>query len=265
MPVSDGRIGRLRVTVTVILALIFAIVPLPTPLEPARPDLLLLLVIYWSLSAPRIAGLMFAWLCGLAIDLLKGTLLGQHAARLPAGRLPDAQVPAAHAHLPDLAPDADRVHAARAVRIPGVLDRRHHRPAGHDLDALDAGDHQRAAVAGAGRRAGHVEPEKPMSGAGSWRWQLARTRHAVRSFRQLPQPVARSPSRMSRSVRIKDHHAEQRLFERRAFAAAIIMAARARRGHRAAGLAAGRASTTTSSSCRRATASRSSRSRRIAG
>ena len=36
-------------------------------------------MIYWSLSAPRIAGLMFAWLCGLAIDVLKGTMLGQHA------------------------------------------------------------------------------------------------------------------------------------------------------------------------------------------
>jgi rod shape-determining protein MreD len=38
-----------------------------------------MLVIYWSLSAPRIAGLLFAWLCGMAIDLLKGTTLGQHA------------------------------------------------------------------------------------------------------------------------------------------------------------------------------------------
>jgi rod shape-determining protein MreD len=79
MAVSDGRIGRLRVTVTVILALIIAIVPLPEPIDAARPDLLLLLVIYWSLSAPRIAGLAFAWLCGLAIDLLKGMVLGQHA------------------------------------------------------------------------------------------------------------------------------------------------------------------------------------------
>jgi rod shape-determining protein MreD len=79
MPVSDGRIGRLRVTVTVILALVITIVPLPETLNPARPDLLLLLVIYWSLSAPRIAGLLFAWLCGLAIDVLKGMVLGQHA------------------------------------------------------------------------------------------------------------------------------------------------------------------------------------------
>lgn len=79
MTVSDARVSRLRVTVTVILALIVAILPLPDPIDAARPDLLLLLVIYWALSAPRIAGLSLAWLCGLAIDLLKGTTLGQHA------------------------------------------------------------------------------------------------------------------------------------------------------------------------------------------
>lgn len=79
MAVSDARISHLRITATVIIALIFAIVPLPEAIRAARPDLLLLLVIYWSLSAPRIAGLTFAWLCGLAIDLLTGVLLGQHA------------------------------------------------------------------------------------------------------------------------------------------------------------------------------------------
>jgi rod shape-determining protein MreD len=79
MAVSDARIGHLRITATVIIALIFTIAPLPGSIQAARPDLLLLLVIYWSLSAPRIAGLTFAWLCGLAIDLLTGVLLGQHA------------------------------------------------------------------------------------------------------------------------------------------------------------------------------------------
>lgn len=79
MSVSDGRISRLRVTVTVVIALILAVLPLPHWMDVARPYLLLLLVIYWSLSAPRIAGLLFAWLCGMAIDVLKGTTLGQHA------------------------------------------------------------------------------------------------------------------------------------------------------------------------------------------
>jgi rod shape-determining protein MreD len=76
---AEGRSSGLRITVTVILALILAIVPLPEVLRPARPQLLLLLVIYWSLSSPRLAGLMFAWLCGLAIDVIKGPIFGQHA------------------------------------------------------------------------------------------------------------------------------------------------------------------------------------------
>jgi rod shape-determining protein MreD len=80
VPVGEVRSSGLRITGTVLIALIFAILPLPEAIEPAKPHLLLLFVIYWALSAPRIAGLMFAWLCGLAIDLLKGPLLGQHAA-----------------------------------------------------------------------------------------------------------------------------------------------------------------------------------------
>ncbi|NLG75175.1 MAG: rod shape-determining protein MreD [Xanthomonadaceae bacterium] len=79
MAVSDARINSLRVTLTVVLALMFTIVELPDSVEKARPELLLLLVIYWSLSAPRIAGLTFAWICGLAVDVLTGPILGQHA------------------------------------------------------------------------------------------------------------------------------------------------------------------------------------------
>jgi cell shape-determining protein MreD len=46
MPMADGRIGRMRVTVTVVVALIFAVLPLPQSLDVARPYLLVLLVIY---------------------------------------------------------------------------------------------------------------------------------------------------------------------------------------------------------------------------
>lgn len=80
MPAGEVRSSGLRVAGTVLIALIFAILPLPDAIEPGKPYLLLLFVIYWALSAPRVAGLMFAWFCGLAIDLLKGPLLGQHAA-----------------------------------------------------------------------------------------------------------------------------------------------------------------------------------------
>lgn len=64
---------------SLVLALLLAIVPLPQSINEARPHLLLLLVIYWSLSTPQLMGLAFAWLCGMALDLLKGTLIAQHA------------------------------------------------------------------------------------------------------------------------------------------------------------------------------------------
>jgi rod shape-determining protein MreD len=79
MASGEVRSSGTRVTLSVIVALIFAIMPFPEAIAPAKPHLLLLFVIYWALSAPRVAGLMFAWFCGLAIDLLKGPLLGQHA------------------------------------------------------------------------------------------------------------------------------------------------------------------------------------------
>src|SRR5690606_37021729 len=67
-----------------------------------------------------------------------------------AGRLPDAQVPAAHARLSDLAPDTHGVHAARAVRVHRLLDRRHHRACDHHVDALAASADEHTSVAGAG-------------------------------------------------------------------------------------------------------------------
>jgi len=68
-----------RLLFSSLAGLLLAIAPLPAWLAPARPDFLLLLVIYWSLSAPHIAGLLFAWLCGFGIDVLQGPVLGQHA------------------------------------------------------------------------------------------------------------------------------------------------------------------------------------------
>lgn len=75
----NGRISFLRILFTSAIALLLTIVPLPDVLGYGRPDWLLLLVIYWSLNAPMLAGLTYAWICGLILDALVGTLLGQHA------------------------------------------------------------------------------------------------------------------------------------------------------------------------------------------
>jgi rod shape-determining protein MreD len=75
----SSRTGFLQILLSTAIALLLTIVPLPTMLELARPDWLLLLVIYWSLNAPFVAGLTYAWICGLIIDALIGTSIGQHA------------------------------------------------------------------------------------------------------------------------------------------------------------------------------------------
>jgi rod shape-determining protein MreD len=78
----NGRISFLRVLFTSALALLLTIVPLPQWLGYARPDWVLLLLIYWSLNTPMLVGLTYAWICGLILDALIGTLLGQHALAL---------------------------------------------------------------------------------------------------------------------------------------------------------------------------------------
>ena len=67
---------RLLYWASVAVGLVLAIVPLPDWLAPFRPDLALLAVLYWILTSPRIAGLGYAWLAGLMLDVLRGMTLG---------------------------------------------------------------------------------------------------------------------------------------------------------------------------------------------
>lgn len=70
------------VTVSLVAALAFAIVPLPDPVAPFRPDWVALAMIYWMLMAPGRLGLIWAALLGLLLDTLSGALLGQNALAL---------------------------------------------------------------------------------------------------------------------------------------------------------------------------------------
>ena len=81
----SGAAQRLLYWFSVALGLVLAIVPLPDWLGPLRPDLALLMVIYWILTRPRIAGLGYAWLAGLFLDVLRGLTIGQQLRDIPAG------------------------------------------------------------------------------------------------------------------------------------------------------------------------------------
>ncbi|KRG84301.1 rod shape-determining protein MreD [Stenotrophomonas daejeonensis] len=68
--------------VSVALALLLGLVPLPGLLQPLRPYWLALVLAYWVIETPDRAGLGFAFCIGLLADLLYGGILGEQALRL---------------------------------------------------------------------------------------------------------------------------------------------------------------------------------------
>jgi rod shape-determining protein MreD len=78
----DTRISRIPMMLSALVALGLAILPLPKVLEPVRPDFLVLVVLYWSIEQPRAGGLTLAFFGGLALDIVNGVVLGQHALAL---------------------------------------------------------------------------------------------------------------------------------------------------------------------------------------
>ena len=78
---SSGS-GRLPVIVTIILAIMLTVMPLPGWAEPFRPDWVALTLIYWAMMMPRTWSVGSAWMVGIVVDVAQGTILGQHALAL---------------------------------------------------------------------------------------------------------------------------------------------------------------------------------------
>lgn len=74
-----GTQGRLVILVSVVMAMMLDIMPLPVHVEDLRPEWLTLVLIYWVMALPHRFGVGKAWLAGLFMDALTGTLLGLHA------------------------------------------------------------------------------------------------------------------------------------------------------------------------------------------
>lgn len=79
---SPSHQGGWLIVLTVVLALVLTIVPLPGGLAAFRPEWIGLVLIYWSLALPARVGLGVAWLTGIVQDVLQATLLGAHALSL---------------------------------------------------------------------------------------------------------------------------------------------------------------------------------------
>ncbi|MEO8367311.1 MAG: rod shape-determining protein MreD [Pseudoxanthomonas sp.] len=68
--------------VSIVIALLLGLLPLPPAVQPLRPYWLALVLAYWVIEAPESAGLGFAFIVGLIADLMFGGLLGEQALRL---------------------------------------------------------------------------------------------------------------------------------------------------------------------------------------
>ncbi|NYZ61755.1 rod shape-determining protein MreD [Luteimonas deserti] len=76
------RRKRWVLPVSIVLALLLGLLPLPAGLQPYRPYWLALVVAYWVIEDPDRAGLGVAFGVGLVADLAFGGLLGEQALRL---------------------------------------------------------------------------------------------------------------------------------------------------------------------------------------
>jgi rod shape-determining protein MreD len=65
-----------------LVALALSVVPLPAAVDAFRPDFVVLVVFYWSIESPRAGGLGLAFVAGLALDVIRGVVIGQHALAL---------------------------------------------------------------------------------------------------------------------------------------------------------------------------------------
>ena len=62
---------------TLVLALAFNVLPLGR--QPAMPDMLMVVLMFWAVHQPRRVGIGVAFVLGLAMDVNQGAVLGQHA------------------------------------------------------------------------------------------------------------------------------------------------------------------------------------------
>ncbi len=69
---------------TVVVALVLSVLPLPIWLSAVRPAFLVLTVMYWSIATPRLGGIALGFFSGLALDVFHGAVLGQNALALTA-------------------------------------------------------------------------------------------------------------------------------------------------------------------------------------
>lgn len=79
---SNRASRRVPVLLSIIVALMLTLAPMPDWAAPFRPDWVALTLIFWSMNLPNNYSVGHAWFIGIVLDVANGTLLGQHAMAL---------------------------------------------------------------------------------------------------------------------------------------------------------------------------------------
>lgn len=74
--------GGWVIVLTVLVGWALALLPMPEWAAPFRPEWTLIVLVYWAMALPSRVSIGWCWLAGLGLDVLMGTLLGQHALAL---------------------------------------------------------------------------------------------------------------------------------------------------------------------------------------
>jgi len=71
--------GGAAILASFLIAFMLTALPLPDWADAWRPPWVALVLIYWCLALPDRVGVGIGWMSGLLLDVMTGTLLGQHA------------------------------------------------------------------------------------------------------------------------------------------------------------------------------------------
>jgi len=67
------------INISILVALVMTIMPLPIQMKPFWPDWAAMVIIYWAIALPHRVSIGVAWSVGFLLDILLGTVLGVHA------------------------------------------------------------------------------------------------------------------------------------------------------------------------------------------
>ena len=79
---KSSRESHSLIVLTILTAILLSLIPLPEVLAQFKPYWVALVVIYWSLETRQVISLGLAFLIGIVLDILSGSLMGLHALSL---------------------------------------------------------------------------------------------------------------------------------------------------------------------------------------